>query len=355
MIETLRDWNDRLSRCNCCNMPGATEPVVVSQKFLKIRTSLTGGIGFENDSIAQTRTESRSGTQTHPSPSFPGANGFDTNSYTWVRNRSASSYHSVLKFSPFFEECFGKRQGDTISSCSGSGSYHYYRSWETGSSSIVRSSTSIGAPVTNADNNNFGCLFQVSSTTTSVNSGGTDTDTDSWTQASPILSGLGTLEVELSNFVPYQTWLQSARESAKSLSNSSSVDDCWVEGDTGLPSLTFANGNKFDFTETFAKLRFRISNLHKGSKFYITYDIAEFPSDPNEENFIVSQDHTVEWTGPGTGDYDNESWLTPQIEIGQPSTEGYRSIANIRYSSYSGEKYGTKPQVGGIFVELPEE
>lgn len=85
--------------------------------------------------------------------------------------------------------------------------------------------------------------------------------------------------------------------------------------------------------------------------FDITYDVAEFPTvgDPS----FVSQDNVVEWTGPGTGSSSDPSWLTPWVEIDPPEVPGERRVVNIRYTCYTGTKYGSKPQVMGEALELP--
>lgn len=99
------------------------------------------------------------------------------------------------------------------------------------------------------------------------------------------------------------------------------------------------------------RIRFRIPIAHTGSKFYITYDIAEFPTDGDPS--FVSQDNTLEWTGPGTGDQSDPSWLTDWVVVPPPEVAGERRVVNIRYTCYSGTKYGAKPQVMGEVLEIP--
>jgi hypothetical protein len=103
----------------------------------------------------------------------------------------------------------------------------------------------------------------------------------------------------------------------------------------------------------FAKLRFRfrIPNTHLGSKFTITYDIAEFPEDGDPS--FVSEDNVVEWTGPGSGLSTDPSWLTDWIEIDPPEVPGERRVVNIRFTCYTGTKFGSKPQVTGEAFEPP--
>jgi hypothetical protein len=103
---------------------------------------------------------------------------------------------------------------------------------------------------------------------------------------------------------------------------------------------------------TKVRIRFRIPTSHAGSRFWITYDVADFPQDGDPS--IVSEDNVIEWTGPGTGASSDPSWLTPWVEIDPPENPGQRRIVNIRYTCYSGTKYGVKPQVMGEAFTPPE-
>lgn len=101
-------------------------------------------------------------------------------------------------------------------------------------------------------------------------------------------------------------------------------------------------------TKTKLRFRFRIPSSHEGNYFKITYDIAEFPTDPLVDPSFVSEDTVVEWTGPGDlEDPDAASWFTDWIEIDPPETEGERRVVNPRFTCYHGAKYGTKPQTFG--------
>jgi len=108
-------------------------------------------------------------------------------------------------------------------------------------------------------------------------------------------------------------------------------------------------------TLTKSRFRFQIPSSHEGSYYKITYDIAEFPDDPELDDSFVSEDLTVEWTGPGDqADQEDASWFTPWVEIDPPEVPGQRRVVNIRYICYHGTKYGSKPQVTGEAFELPE-
>jgi len=115
---------------------------------------------------------------------------------------------------------------------------------------------------------------------------------------------------------------------------------------TDMPEAQY---NLTDFSvEAFkakVRFRFRIPITHTGSKFYITYDIVDFPEDGDPS--IVSEDNMIEWAGPGTGDQADPSWLTDEVEIIPPTVPGERRVVNVRYTCYSGAKYGAKPQLMG--------
>lgn len=99
------------------------------------------------------------------------------------------------------------------------------------------------------------------------------------------------------------------------------------------------------------RFRFRVPDTHLGSYFKITYDIGEFPGvgDPS----FFSEDNVVEWTGPGTGDESDPSWLTPWVEIDPPDEPGQRRVVNIRYTCRHGAKFPALPQVMGEALEIP--
>jgi hypothetical protein len=142
------------------------------------------------------------------------------------------------------------------------------------------------------------------------------------------------------------------------LGQASSDDDCWGEEAT-FTVKSIRQGDENELAEfismTKSRHRFRINSLFEGSMMLITYDILEDPADPEEPPFLFSQDNTIEWNGPGTGDQENDSWYTEYITINPPDNSGSRRIVNIRFISYSGTKYGVKPAVMGEVFTDPEE
>lgn len=119
----------------------------------------------------------------------------------------------------------------------------------------------------------------------------------------------------------------------------------WVSAGSAAKAQRFNGSTPTDNIYRKVRFRFRIPHTHTGSKFWITYDIAEFPEDGAPSFF--SEVNVVEWTGPGTGASSDPSWLTPWAEIAPPEVPGERRIVNIRYTCYTGTRYGVKPQVMG--------
>ena len=148
-------------------------------------------------------------------------------------------------------------------------------------------------------------------------------------------------------------------ESASGYPCSSMLIDQWVEypGTISDPCNYFQPyPYGFDVPAGLRKIRFRfrIPNTHLGSKFTITYDVAEFPYDVEVDPSFVSEDNVVVWTGPGDQeDPEGDSWLTPWVEIAPPEITAECRIVNIRYTCYSGTKYGVRPQVMGEAFEPP--
>jgi len=120
------------------------------------------------------------------------------------------------------------------------------------------------------------------------------------------------------------------------------------------PPTTYITAGSPTITARPLRFRFRIPSTHTGSKFWITYDVAEFPEDEGIDPSFVSEDNLVEWEGPGTGDSTDPSWLTPWVEIDPPAIPGERRVVNIRFTCYTGTKYGVKPQVTGEAFTPPE-
>ena len=109
----------------------------------------------------------------------------------------------------------------------------------------------------------------------------------------------------------------------------------------------------------FMRFRWVVPDDFEGKYFKITWDVVEEPDgwDSGEPNAPVrsffAQDQTWEWTGPGDPD-DPDSWKSGWYHIDPPASAGARRVVNIRYECYRSAKFGTKPQVTGEAVELPD-
>ena len=108
-----------------------------------------------------------------------------------------------------------------------------------------------------------------------------------------------------------------------------------------------------------------------GVYFKITWDIATEPDQSYVEQYwngtawvnrtvaissapaTLQEDLTWEWSGPGTGDIDDPSWLSGDYFLLPPDEPGIRKIVNVRYESYRSTRIGMKPQLLGEAYELP--
>lgn len=109
---------------------------------------------------------------------------------------------------------------------------------------------------------------------------------------------------------------------------------------------------------TKSRFRWKIPNEHLGTYFKITWNILNEPTGWNTTSPVRSyyhepeepEDFTYEWTGAAGGGTDRHSgWY----EIPVPDFIGQRRVVNIRYECYR-SKFGTKPQVTGEAVTLPD-
>jgi hypothetical protein len=95
---------------------------------------------------------------------------------------------------------------------------------------------------------------------------------------------------------------------------------------------------------------------HKGTYFKEIFDVIEEPEGWDDVTIFrtfYAKDVEREWTGPGTGDQDDPSWLLgAHYDIPAPSTPGVRRIVNRRFWCYPNSPYGFKPQITGEGAEI---
>lgn len=103
--------------------------------------------------------------------------------------------------------------------------------------------------------------------------------------------------------------------------------------------------------------RWIIPDTFEGSYFKITWDILTEPDGWDAETPTVFRSlaagGTWEWTGPGDPE-DAASWKSGWYVITPPTTPGTKRVVNIRFECYRSTKFGSKPQVTGEAVELPD-
>ena len=97
--------------------------------------------------------------------------------------------------------------------------------------------------------------------------------------------------------------------------------------------------------------RWKIPTSYTGNKVKITWDVL---TEPALQAKSLVKDLTWEFAGPGTGDYTNSSWYSPTFILEPPDVTGRKEIVNIRFTGTPSNPHGTKPQVTGRAIELPD-
>jgi len=182
--------------------------------------------------------------------------------------------------------------------------------------------------------------------------------------------------IALSDPITWADWMTGA-EAGLDTNFAGVVDANWTgsacaAAKTGAPSYVVDGGNDASFylEKEWSRTRWKIpatwsdqvtglSVPFTGTYFLFTYDIIEEPDgwdDPTPAVFrsFYLEDQTIEWTGAGTGDEDDASWLTDWIYINPPEVSGTRRIVNRRLVCREDWGLGVLPQVWGEAVTLPD-
>jgi hypothetical protein len=105
-----------------------------------------------------------------------------------------------------------------------------------------------------------------------------------------------------------------------------------------------------------ARVQFKVPTTHLGTYFKEVFDVIEEPEGWDDVTIFrtfYAKDVEREWTGPGTGDQDDPSWLLgAPYDIPAPTTRGVRRIVNRRFWCYPNSPYGFKPQIYGEGAEI---
>jgi hypothetical protein len=306
MIETLDDWNDKLEQCGCCFMPECPEFFVKNER--KYATGLLnqfwGGVGTISCSCEDMHLYYRKLITRETSDTS--GYGFGSTEYIFDEDGVTGPFivgdgALPLPGDAVFvgQTCDGANMIDTYTYTAGDEEDPDFNGTYT-------NEVGFAEPFTPAEAN---ALILVDAET--------KIEEDDWESF---------IEVPASSGLPFVISLRSDEEYVVS-------DPC------PTPESLVA------IILQVMRFRFRIPDTHTGSYFKITYDIAEFPDDGAPS--LVSEDNVIEWTGPGTGASSDPSWLTDWVVIEPPDVSGERRIVNVRYTCYSGAKYGAKPQLVG--------
>lgn len=309
MIETLDDWNARLSGCGCCQMPVCPTPVVLCEaKYGRVdREDTWDGITYDasGDLYDGDPIEYQA---FHPAWTDVGSLEEVPTIYRKRTHTYEDEFQGVEIGDPIMEnyvECTSATVKTFVT--------HIYDG--AGHVLITRNTHTLSEPLTKAELEALTLLKM---------------EADAWTNT----SGSGPYVCRANKAITWATFPEDWEACEFFLR---SVDTFGAI--SGLRKIRF---------------RFRIPHTHTGSKFYITYDIAEFPENAEVDPSFVSQDNVIEWTGLGTGGQNDPSWLAGDwIEIDPPEVSGERRIVNIRYTCYAGTRFGSKPQVMGEAFEIP--
>jgi hypothetical protein len=351
-IETLTDWNERLGYCGCCEMPECPAPVGVAEqktasvcgfRFPFYHPSITladKARFFREINEADRQTDNRTDTSVRFfEPTLVVTDAFDNREQIKKRSKVGGVCTEVT-FSRhrLAESERVETQDDWIFTTTYDGEYHWQEGvllTQTGATTYT--GTDYPEPVVEPN----ALLWQTYNFSAVIN--------NSWVYEPLAVRFIDVLLDEDGEIAGgsyrYRTIEYLNEITIEEIDDEVAAMDWSVTTFTGVSARRFNGSAPSTNIYRIIRFRFRIPTSHTGSKFYITYDIAEFPEDGDPS--FVSEDNVVEWTGPGTGSSSDPSWLTPWVEIDPPEVPGERRVVNIRYTCYSGTKYGSKPQVIG--------
>ena len=372
MIETLDDWNTRLGYCGCCQMPDCPLPVVVEQ--MKTGFGSRGFVIFPYTKPAGGPKDLIPTLYLDQNITFSG-NVFNGEAHTLQRVELGGGFSEEI-FTTILYNNGGLPGGSTVQTRT---VYIHDESDDT-----CESTTNTGGPTVSwAYTTPIACPDTIL------------TPTSRTTFSDCAKAALGALPLTPQECpgpftnLPYQVAVDVTRirhykleledpvepaevleECTEDLDSAAWGDELVNFGGSFIPAFFSFNWpviedgnwtgdlqgqNSIVAEKQKTRFRFRIPNTHLGSKFTITYDVAEFPQDEDVDPFSVSEDNVVEWTGPGDQeDPEGDSWLAGDwTELDPPEDPGERRIVNVRYTCYSGTKYGVKPQVMGEAFEPP--
>jgi hypothetical protein len=354
-IETLTEWNYKLQMCGCCGMPGCPLP---HTDYENASASLfpDGQAFIDYDNLPEGEFDwdlwvSLWVIYKNYTYSESGSSEFGSGTYTETKTLD-TAFHIT--------NCSGTISGELTTVYAGSGSYDLGSTFEVDCEGTPKAITLVNLTVwtTDAETGLASYTFTERFYTDNLfcDEGALVENETTGEGAFIFPSDYFTVTVT-ETFGDPVVWADFLAEipNIVAMSYTDVGDECW----TPVPPAYHAklevykpySGAGTYIQATALRVRFRIPTDHTGSKFFFTYDVGEFPDDGDP--FFVSQDNTLEWTGPGTGIQTDPSWYTEWVVIPPPEAAGVRKIVNIRYTCY-GAKYGVKPLVMGFdFLEIP--
>ena len=349
-IETLTEWNERLEMCGCCPMPECSEPTVFCENNWASIDTANNGIGFTPEEGYDPLVDPLYYRRLiyH----YEGTSLFGDGSITFTE---------TLELGGIFDTttCSG---GDidipeVATTYSGSGSIYLGETFTvdcdgTPTEITVYDEWIFSTTPTGPNTYVYTKRYYIANDFCDPSALTIDIVNGEW-----LAGDLGSY-FDVTETITYElpvTWadMQAEIPNLIDLASVGVDEECWYSPVAGCSASLELNtpGVLLNIKATALRFRFRIPIAHTGSKFFITYDIGEFPTEGDPS--FVSQDNVIEWTGPGTGTQSDPSWFTDWVIVPPPEVAGERRVVNIRYTCYSGTKYGAKPQVMGEVLEIP--
>ena len=135
-----------------------------------------------------------------------------------------------------------------------------------------------------------------------------------------------------------EDWEECSSDASYTVIQSTNPEDCF---DPVVPVVVSGKISRY---------RWKIPHTHAGPYFKITWDVA---TEVEEGASTLESDLTWQFSGPGTGDEYDPSWLSDWYELALPDDPAERKVVNIRYEGIRSSRMGMKPQLMGDPYVLP--
>lgn len=358
-IQTLSDWNARLALCGCCGMPECPAPELVCESITVEPCGfalpvIDGSTPPSEDrcTLYKTRTDTLSESQSGSVPTLVGSspgtsvinyNLADTTVQEFYRNEAGSCLSRRISTShdlTYSERTTRDSDGTVFVDQSGT---------ETSSSSLTSACAGSFSFTDSLDpGNNDSGPWNNCPVVSHTPGAGWSYSAGSYTRTEALTSPAGTRTLSVVFSDPITPALLGSELATKTWEADGEPGGC---GASRVPPAGCPDAVS---SLTKARFRFRIPIEHEGSYFKIEADLVFYPDGWDSEGGpapTIVAEHSIEWTGPGSGGPDDPSRLTEWIEIEAPESPGTIEVRNIAFTCYRPTLYGAKPQfIGETFI-----